>query len=824
MSHRTVDVFRIILTFVVILSATPPRLCAQSQSVSAVDGSFTGSTGRSILYRYWIKDNWDTSQPRGLLIFFHGNNKATAEDIRSWGFVSLDDAFDLGLAVANVASPNSRGEGPADLFGYDLDSYGTRVWARADQRLIHELLQSDFNSTLAIDHHRIVFMGGSQGTCFLAEFLERYIGVYAGGFHAWCGCFWTAPSNPPRRRSPTWRPFFQWTPLASSFVKSRFRVFVEATTGDFLHADGVAMEKYYSELLGLDTRSDLEAPGGHCSTGTTPRADIWKWLSSVSVPPLPGDENDVDGDGIANAVDSDDDNDGALDFIDALPLEPRDHLDTDLDGIGNFADDDADGDGVANAQDPFPLDPREWIDTDEDGIGNVLDADDDNDGTPDASDPRPLHGTRNDQLTFRMVETGVSYGSDRYPTTLHPAAVVHSGKPASVVYPASQGDRQSYQYIVLGNSIHPRFEIMIDRFYRDETCEETLLPVFCDPMENYDYFEHYIDKIYIDRNRNRNLADDGPPLLLARNNRDRFSIPGVITVLEVPYASGGLFPYGIILWTREDALSGGARYKGASTWMGHAETPSGRRVLVGVIDANLDGVFHSGEPPDDFDGPIRNLRDVACIDLDRNGVLDECVETDDYTGERVNPVYPGQAFELDGARHTISVAPSGHRVTLFSEQAFPRTLAVISGDGQRGAPGSVLADSLGVQIRDQSGDPLPGISVTFTIAAGDGTLSATTATTDENGRASVALTLGSQQGTNTIVVTAANLKPVTFTASGYDRADFDGDGDVDFSDLLQFSGAFGSSLGDADYDAKYDLDGDGIVGFKDLLIFADAFG
>ena len=54
--------------------------------------------------------------------------------------------------------------------------------------------------------------------------------------------------------------------------------------------------------------------------------------------------------------------------------------------------------------------------------------------------------------------------------------------------------------------------------------------------------------------------------------------------------------------------------------------------------------------------------------------------------------------------------------------------------------------------------------------------------------------------------------------------DFDGDGNVGFSDFLQFASQFGLSQGDAGYDARFDLDGDGAVGFSDFLIFAGSFG
>ena len=63
-----------------------------------------------------------------------------------------------------------------------------------------------------------------------------------------------------------------------------------------------------------------------------------------------------------------------------------------------------------------------------------------------------------------------------------------------------------------------------------------------------------------------------------------------------------------------------------------------------------------------------------------------------------------------------------------------------------------------------------------------------------------------------------------FAKPGGRTADFDGDGDVDFADLLRFAEKFGLRRGDEGYDARFDLDGNGMIGFSDLLVFAEAFG
>jgi len=102
-----------------------------------------------------------------------------------------------------------------------------------------------------------------------------------------------------------------------------------------------------------------------------------------------GVSEDFDGDGIANATDLDDDNDGFYDANDAFPLNPSESLDTDGDGIGDNQDRDDDNDNILDVDDNFPLDANESLDLDLDGLGNSVDDDDDGDGTIDLEDPQP---------------------------------------------------------------------------------------------------------------------------------------------------------------------------------------------------------------------------------------------------------------------------------------------------------------------------------------------------------------------------------------------------------------------------------------------------
>jgi len=220
-------------------------------NASQITDSFTDSQGRTTLYRYSLQDGWNTQTPRGLLIYFHGNNSDTQEGILDMFFWSTEqDAYRKNLIPVVVTSPYTRDDGI------------TRQWHDEDKLLIQELLQSEFKNAFRVDFNQIYFFGGSQGTCFLHDFIMEYGEQYGGGFYGGCGCF-----NAP---DPLWLP--------SDNFKERFKIFIHTTTDDFLYESGQNGHAYYEYTLGMNTRGDLERAGTHCSLSNEVESDALDWL------------------------------------------------------------------------------------------------------------------------------------------------------------------------------------------------------------------------------------------------------------------------------------------------------------------------------------------------------------------------------------------------------------------------------------------------------------------------------------------------------------------------------------------------------------------
>jgi 5-hydroxyisourate hydrolase-like protein (transthyretin family) len=160
--------------------------------------------------------------------------------------------------------------------------------------------------------------------------------------------------------------------------------------------------------------------------------------------------------------------------------------------------------------------------------------------------------------------------------------------------------------------------------------------------------------------------------------------------------------------------------------------------------------------------PLEDLRIVFKV-VTGGGSLSAEIAWTDATGRAANTLTLGPK----PGTNTVEVRAHGtDRVIVFRAEATlpptPTALSIISGENQTGLTGEALAAPFVVEIRDQYSNPMGGVTVTFAVTAGDGSLSTTAATTDTNGRAESTLTPGSNPGTNTV---SASIEGISQTVA-----------------------------------------------------------
>ncbi len=130
----------------------------------------------------------------------------------------------------------------------------------------------------------------------------------------------------------------------------------------------------------------------------------------------------------------------------------------------------------------------------------------------------------------------------------------------------------------------------------------------------------------------------------------------------------------------------------------------------------------------------------------------------------------GTATGRNGLRATVSGVSSVSFEAVATPDV-PKTLTAVQGNGQTATAGSALPVSPAVTVRDRFANPIPGVTVVFTVDQGGGSVTGPTTSTDGFGVATVgSWTLGSAPGANSLTATVADGSiagnPVTFNATG----------------------------------------------------------
>lgn len=110
-----------------------------------------------------------------------------------------------------------------------------------------------------------------------------------------------------------------------------------------------------------------------------------------------------------------------------------------------------------------------------------------------------------------------------------------------------------------------------------------------------------------------------------------------------------------------------------------------------------------------------------------------------------------------GNGRNVPVAP----VVATAVAGAPAMLLGGDGNAQKGIAGEPLRNAISVEVRDESGNPVEGASVTASVLAG--TLADSVGITDSMGVASFRWTLGSKAGRQQMVVRSGTLPPLTAT-------------------------------------------------------------
>ena len=359
-----------------------------------------------------------------------------------------------------------------------------------------------------------------------------------------------------------------------------------------------------------------------------------------SFPNDPSEYLDTDSDGVGNTVDVDDDGDGTDDVLDASPLDPLETQDYDRDGVGDRHDNDKDGDKVVDVLDHFPLDFKEFLDSDLDGVGNWEDQDDDNDGVEDRVDAFPLYEFESTDSDGDFIGDNIdpdpnesTFTSDDH---LSPAIGSWVGTPArSISMKLTKPIGLNAPEIVGGTSLYGTLTLG-----SAGVTSRQLMLVILDGTEK--------PVLYIDRNGDNNLANDGPALHLIRVENFLFE-RWYRSWVEVSYQTGITLPYYLYVSVRLNENGESAELSFGANGRVLTMTVSGDDVMnLVVVDTDGDGLFNGSD-------------DIYCVDLNLDRRFTDC-NSDDEDASNEEQFQIGESFTYGDTVYTPRISPSGYTI------------------------------------------------------------------------------------------------------------------------------------------------------------------
>ncbi|UCF19171.1 MAG: Ig-like domain-containing protein [Gemmatimonadota bacterium] len=184
---------------------------------------------------------------------------------------------------------------------------------------------------------------------------------------------------------------------------------------------------------------------------------------------------------------------------------------------------------------------------------------------------------------------------------------------------------------------------------------------------------------------------------------------------------------------------------------GPSATPLADSIVVRVVDV--------------FDNPVTG-RTVAFAATAGGGSVSPGSVVADADGLAATEWTLGSALGDNALTATVSgLAPASFAAT--SVLGPPANFTKEAGDNQLAMVGTDVPTAPTVEVTDAGGNPIAAVQVTFSVAAGSGSITGAVATTDGAGLAAVgSWTLGPDPGLNELTASVDGLTPLTFTATG----------------------------------------------------------
>lgn len=199
--------------------------------------------------------------------------------------------------------------------------------------------------------------------------------------------------------------------------------------------------------------------------------------------------------------------------------------------------------------------------------------------------------------------------------------------------------------------------------------------------------QHPLDlcQLFLDRNRNGNFGDDGPPLSAAptQNDKTKASWSSFNKIeLPVPYgAAGSAEPYLVNVWIVRDgdAPPDVLRYS-VGSWRYGTATVDGVKVLVAAMDADNDAIFRKGDNWSVLEASATDAEKNVLSHTEARGTS-RLMFAKDGAGEKVLEF---RSFSPDG--RSIDFAVVDKPVTKAADRAGDDTVAAERGRPRTTAP------------------------------------------------------------------------------------------------------------------------------------------